>query len=230
MKRTFFLSSLCLLFLGWSGFVVFLPPKKTLINFVNDQGKPYKDSLQVIPGKLECEKYDSGGEGIAYHDKDSLNNGSGKLNPNDGTYFNTFRINEGVDISYTKPRGIDNSPFNEAAPLMNQLYVGWTEPGEWINYSVDIKESGRYAGMLMYTANADGKIALDVDGKRWLNPVVIQSTYNAKDTIPWRQWHHWNKQLIFNDLILKKGRHLLTLRTIEIGTMQSDFIEFKTVK
>lgn len=202
----------------------------TLSAQTNYKGKPYKDSLQVLPGKLECEKYDSGGEGIAYHDKDSLNNGSGKLNPNDGTYFNTFRINEGVDISYTKPRGIDDNPYNEVVPLLNQLYVGWTEPGEWVNYSVDIKEDGYYEGSLMYTANADGKIAIDVDGKSWLAPVVIKSTYNAKDDVAWRQWHHWNKQLIFSGQKLSKGKHVLTLKTVEKGNMNYDFIEFKKVQ
>jgi hypothetical protein len=46
--------------------------------------------------------YDLGEEGIAYHDFDSKNNGSGTLNPADGSYQNEFRIQEGVDISYTK--------------------------------------------------------------------------------------------------------------------------------
>ncbi|MFN8344932.1 MAG: carbohydrate-binding protein [Spirosomataceae bacterium] len=202
----------------------------TLYAQKNYKGKPYKDSLQVLPGKLECEKYDSGGEGIAYHDKDSLNNGSGKLNPNDGTYFNTFRFNEGVDISYTKPRGIDDNPYNEVEPLLNQLYVGWTEPGEWVNYSVEVKEDGYYEGTLMYTANADGKIAIGIDGKSWLGPVVVQSTYNAKDDVAWRQWHHWNKQVIFGSQKLSKGKHVLTLKTVEKGNMNYDFIVFKRVQ
>ena len=194
------------------------------------KGKPYLNEYQTIPGKLECEKYDLGGEGLAYHDKDSLNNGSGKLNPNDGTFYNTFRINEAVDISYTKSRGIDDNPFNLVEPLLNQLYVGWTEPGEWIKYSVDIKETGNYDGSIMYTANVDGKIALDLDGKTWLEPVLINSTANSNETIAWRQWHHWNNQSLFKSKKLKKGKHIITLRTIEKGNMNYDFIEFKKVK
>ena len=191
--------------------------------------KPWNDTIQSIPGKLECEKYDLGGEGIAYHDKDSVNNGSGKLNPNDGTFYNTFRLKEGVDISYTKSGGIDNSPFNVVEPSMKQLYVGWTEVGEWINYTVTVKEDGFYEGFLMYTANADGKIAIDVDGKNWLEPVIIKSTFHEKETVAWRQWHHWNKQLIFKAQKLYKGQHVLTLKTIEKGTMNYDFIEFRKV-
>jgi hypothetical protein len=196
----------------------------------NYSGKPWHDSIQVIPGKVECEKFDVGGEGIAYHDVDSVNNGSGKLNPNDGTYLNTFRIREGVDISYTKIGGTDDNPYNLVKPEMKQLYVGWTEPGEWIKYSVVVMKTGYYEGILMYTANADGKIAIDVDGKPWMEPVLIKSTFSKIEPVAWRQWHHWNKQIIFTRLKLSKGKHILTLRTVEKGNMNYDFIEFLKVK
>jgi len=85
------------------------------------KGRAWKDSIQQIPGKIQCEFYDQGGEGIAYHDSDSINNGSGKLNPSDGEYLNEFRKREGVDISYTKFRNppIDNNAFNIVEPIMN---------------------------------------------------------------------------------------------------------------
>ncbi len=82
------------------------------------QGKPFHDSKyqggpQRIPGKVFCAYYDVGGEGIAYHDTDAKNNGSGGLNPADGTYLNEFRMNKGVDTSYTKFHDqIDNNPYN----------------------------------------------------------------------------------------------------------------------
>jgi len=193
-------------------------------------GRAWHDSIQVIPGKVECEKYDEGGEGIAYHDADSVNNGSGKLNPDDGSYFNTFRIYEGVDISYTKVGGTDDNPYNKVEPEMKQLYVGWTSPGEWISYTVEVKEDGVYDGSLMYTANADGRIAIDMDGKPWLGPVLILSTFNPAEPLAWRQWHHWNKQLVVNRLKLTHGKHVLTLKTIEKGGMNYDYIEFRKVK
>jgi hypothetical protein len=68
-------------------------------NFQRDyRGTPYQDSryhggAQRIPGRVECAHYDRGGEGIAYHDTDAKNNGSGALNPADGTYLNEFRMN-----------------------------------------------------------------------------------------------------------------------------------------
>lgn len=47
-----------------------------------------------------------------------------------------------------------------------------------------------------------------------------------KNTVAWRQCHHWNKQIIFSHLKLTKGRHVLTLKTVDKGNMNYDFIEF----
>jgi hypothetical protein len=108
------------------------------------KGLPYHDSRyrggpQKIPGKVVCAYYDLGGEGVAYHDTDPKNHGSGELNPADGTYLNEFRIHEGVDTSYTKfnrkPDPVDDNPFDKIVPPADLLYVGWTEPGEWFNRS-----------------------------------------------------------------------------------------------
>ncbi len=56
-------------------------------------GKPYHDSIyhngfQTIPVKIQYEYCDLGGEGVAFHDTDSINSGSGALNLADGTYLN----------------------------------------------------------------------------------------------------------------------------------------------
>ena len=129
-------------------------------------GKPWNNAIQEIPGKIQCEFYDLGGEGIAYHDKDSINNGSGKLNPANGTFLNEFRMHEGVDISYTKERDIDNNPFNITEPLMEQFYVGWTEPGEWIHYTVRVRKTGTQEIGIMYTASGEGGLGVEQAGNK----------------------------------------------------------------
>ncbi len=187
-------------------------------------GKPWK--LQNIPGKIECEFYDKGGEAVAYHDADSINNGSGKLNPANGNYLNEFRMKEGVDISYTKTNNVDNNPFNKREPALNQLYVGWTQPGEWIRYTVKVKEAGNYRVALMYTANGDGAISIDADNMQAAGTLKISSTHNDADTVAWRQWHHWNKVDSLTTIHLQKGLHLLTLHVIENGNMNFDYLEF----
>ena len=191
------------------------------------KGKAWNDTIQQIPGRIQCEFYDRGGEGVAYHDKDSINNGSGRLNPADGTFLNEFRMREGVDISYTKPGEIDDNPYDLVKPAMGQLYVGWTEPGEWINYTVKVNQTGFYRLGIMYTAHGDGAIALELDGKSLTGEIRIPSTTNPKESLAWRQWHHWNRIDSLATVKIKKGIHLLTLRTVANGNMNYDYLEFR---
>lgn len=200
-------------------------------SIVNSQqsysGKPYNGVIPVIPGKIQCELYDTGGEGIAYHDLDSVNGGSGHLNPANGSFLNEFRMNENVGISYTKSNDTDNNAYNFFHPEMNQLYVGWTKPGEWIKYTVDIRKTGYYVIGLMYTANGDGTIALSVDGNETTKPLPVPSTNQKADPVAWRQWHHWNKLDSIGEIYLSQGFHVLKLSTLTNGNMNYDFLELK---
>jgi Carbohydrate binding module (family 6) len=190
-------------------------------------GHPYKNQMQQIPGKIECEFYDEGGEGIAYHDADSINNGSGKLNPPNGTFLNEFRMKEGVDISYTKTHNIDDNPYNKVLRSMDKLYVGWTVPGEWINYTVNVNEPATYKIGVLYTANGDGLISMDSDGKDATGPLKIASTHDDRDTVKWRQWHHWNSADSIGSITLNKGVHVLKLHIVANGNMNFDYLDFK---
>jgi hypothetical protein len=192
----------------------------------------YKKGIQVIPGKLQCEYYDFGGEGIAYHDSDSINSGSGALNQADGTYLNEFRIDEAVDISYTKFRdpGIDNTPYNFVQPEENQLYVGWTKAGEWTKYTIDVQVAGKYQLGLMYTANKNGHISISINDVDVTGPVPIPSTYVPADTVAWRQWHHWNYLDRISELKLERGIQTLTIHTLEPGDMNYDFLNIEMIK
>jgi hypothetical protein len=197
------------------------------------KGKPYQDErhhdgAQRIPGKVECAYYDQGGEGVAYHDVDGKNNGSGALNPADGTYLNEFRMHEGVDTSYTKFHDdIDNTPYNFVQPPENQLYVGWTEPGEWFNITVQVAEAGEYQADLLYTSNRGGSISLDVNGKDATGALRIPSTFQAKDPVAWRQWHHWNVAHHLVQLRLSAGLNLLTVHTLTEGNMNFAYFAFE---
>ena len=197
------------------------------------RGKPYHDSryqggAQKIPGRVECAHYDLGGEGIAYHDADARNNGSGALNPADGTYLNQFRMNEGVDTSYTKFHDqIDNSPYNLVQPRENQLYVGWTEPGEWFNITVQVAHAGTYKAALLYTSNRGGTLSIDVNGETVTSALTIASTYDASDPVAWRQWHHWNLNPDLATLHLTAGKSILTIHVLTGGNMNLAYLDFK---
>ena len=192
--------------------------------------RPFGGSAQKIPGRIQCEFYDLGGEGVAYHDADAVNNGSGKLNPADGSYLHEFRMREGVDISFTKSGGVDDNPYNTVKPELGSLYVGWTEPGEWMNYTVDVQKDGNYKMGIRYTSNRGGAISLSINGIDVTGPLPIRSTFVAADTVAWRQWHHWNHQDSLALIPLKKGIQVLTLHTISEGNMNYDYLDFAFVR
>jgi hypothetical protein len=210
------------------------PKSKFLARY---KGAPYHDSRyndgpQKIPGKVICAYYDLGGEGVAYHDSDAKNNGSGALNPANGTYLNEFRMHEGVDTSYTKFKldpPIDDSPFDKVVPPAGLLYVGWTEPGEWFNITVQVAEAGEYSADLLYTSNRGGTISLDVNGEPAAGPLTIVSTYDAADPLAWRQWHHWNIAQDITSIHLDAGRNVLTIHIVTQGQMNLAIFDFKKV-
>jgi len=202
------------------------------------KGTPYIEAPrhvpQTIPGKVECAFYDNGGEGIAYHDADPVNHGSGQLNPANGNYLNEFRMREGVDISYAKFHNfhdaIDDNPWTVVMPPANQLYIGWTEPGEWFNITVDVHQAASYTADLLYTSNRGGTISVDLNGKPASGPLTIPSTANPADPIAWRQWHHWNLAPSLLKLNLPAGRNLLTIHILTEGQMNFAWFDFKPTR
>jgi len=185
----------------------------------------YHDGAQKIPGRVKLAYYDLGGEGVAYHDTTPQNLGSGGLNPLNGDYLNEFRHTEAVDTSYTKS-ACDTNPYVMVMPELGQLYVGWTDVGEWLNVTVEVAKAGDYGVGLMYTCNGPGKISLDVNRQDATGPLALVDTHNAQEPVAWRQWHHWNKMNGLAKVHLAAGKQLLTLHVVANGNMNFDYLEF----
>lgn len=77
---------------------------------------PFGGSAHAIPGTIEAEDYDNGGEGTAYHETSATNEGGA-----------TYR-NDAVDLE-----AIDGG-----------FGVGYITAGEWLEYTVDVETSGKY--------------------------------------------------------------------------------------
>lgn len=178
-------------------------------------GKPYQGRPQAIPGRIQAELFDVGGEGIAYHDVDAFNNGSGTLNKG-ASYVDQFRKDEGVDISYTKKQF--DKTVDGQDETYGELYVGWTSPGEWIKYTVDVKQAGVYTVNAHLSSNSpNAEISLEFDGVDATGPIVIPTTGH---------WHRWRTCLNLATIKLDKGLHAMTLKFVKEGNMNVDYLEF----
>ena len=82
--------------------------------------KPFNGVVAELPGVIEAENFDEGADGVAFHDSDSSNQGDKNYRSNGG----------GVDIVKV---GDDNYGINN------------TKDGEWLEYTVDVKEAGLYS-------------------------------------------------------------------------------------
>ena len=91
----------------------------------------YLGSTYVLPAKIEAEDFDIGGEGVAYYDSDSGNNGS------------QYRTEENVDIEACSDAG-------------GGYGVGWIEPGEWLEYTVAVPAAGQYTIDIRVSSLSEG--------------------------------------------------------------------------
>jgi len=111
------------------------------------QGKP-----APVPGKIEAEHYDEGAADVAYHDVESKNLGE----------------------PYRKDTQVDIEKRNDAS---NGYGVGWTRKGEWINYTVNVADAGRYDVVMPVASNKDGGVFhFEVDGQDLSGPIKVPDT------------------------------------------------------
>ena len=192
------------------------------------EGLPYKDNvageiIQTIPGKIECAYYDLGGQGVAYNDREEKNLGSGEYNYQDGhcdgagEYICRFRENEGVDISFTKSF-LDFTENNIVTPPERQLFIGWTAPDEWCNYTVVAEKPGTYAVDFLYSGEGS-TFALSINGTEAFNVSLPSVTGN---------YHHWNCATdLARVTFASKGKHLLKI--YNYANVNAASLTFRTV-
>jgi hypothetical protein len=178
-------------------------------------GRPWQGRAQAIPGKVKAAAYDEGGEGVAYHDLDIQNPGSGNLNKGPGE-LNNYRKDEGVGTSYTKP-DLDKTVDGQPEPT-GVLYLGWTAPTEWVNFTVNVAAAGTYViNAHVSSNNQDAEIGLAFNGVDKTRPIVVASTGH---------WHTWRRYEGLAEVKLEKGLQVMTLRFLKEGNMNVDYLEF----
>jgi hypothetical protein len=118
---------------------------------------PYGGVAWAIPGTIQAENFDVGGEGIAYHDTTSTNAGG------------AYRTG-GVDIR----GGMDGSSI-----------IGWTKAGEWLEYTVNVTRTGNYTlEARVSSIDSGGKFHVEFNGVNKTGSIAMPA-YNGGVLI-WR--------------------------------------------
>jgi hypothetical protein len=127
------------------------PPSDPVSASASAPSAPHNGAAASLPGLIEAENYDDGGEGAAYHDSDLTNIG--------GHYRS-----EDVDI----------------APAIDQgdgYAVGYLTAGEWLAYSVDVQQSGTYTfDFRVAAAGPGGTFHVEANGVNITGPLTIPDT------------------------------------------------------
>jgi beta-glucanase (GH16 family) len=120
---------------------------------------PFDGTAWPIPGKVEAENFDTGGNGIAYYDKSTGNNGQA-----------TVRAGEDVDIDNGNDMG-------------TSAHLGWIDTGEWMEYTVNVASDGFYDfNFRVATVNSGGRLHVEIDNVDVTGSVLIPNTGN------WQTW------------------------------------------
>lgn len=109
---------------------------------------PYGGTPAAIPGRIEAENYDLGGQGIAYNDNTTGNNG------------NVYRT-DNVDIQAGE----------------SNYAIGWIAQGEWLEYTVNVTTPGTYTLTARVSATMAGKsFHVELNGQNISGTIAVPVT------------------------------------------------------
>lgn len=134
----------------------------------------------ATPYELPAANFDLGGEGSAFHDSDATDSSGQNGN---------YRVSNGDNNS----TAVDIEGFG--------LNVGWTGPGEWLLYTVEVLDAGDYLVEAQVAVPGTGSFHIEVDG------VNVTGTIGVPNTNGWGNYTWVSTPEDKLTLTLTEGRH-----------------------
>ncbi|MBR7833541.1 carbohydrate-binding protein [Actinospica durhamensis] len=128
------------------------------VTFVSSEG-PYGGTAAAVPGTVQAENYDTGGQGVAYNVTSV--NGSG----------NSYR-SDGVDLETTTDTG-------------GGYDLGWTATGQWFKYTVNVATAGTHTVGFRVAAPSAVTDAFHLSNASGTN---LSGSVNIAATGGWQTW------------------------------------------
>jgi hypothetical protein len=175
-------------------------------------GMPFGGTPQIIPGKIEIEKYDLGGANVAY-----------KADP--GGAFNKcgFMREDALKLQCTQQAG---SPADKSLPgcgmePAGEVYLGYIGAGNWYKYSVNVVEAGTYviSGHEGVAGNTQMQFTFTDTVKT--GNITLPST----DQCAFEAYHVWAVHDKLGEITLAAGKYVLTINVVA-AAMNLDWFAF----
>jgi O-glycosyl hydrolase len=132
--------------------------KTATSSFIIQGQQPYGGTVAVLPGVIQAENYDLGGQNVAYYDVDATNQGG------------AYRTTEGVDISTISGT--------------TGYTVGWAADGEWLEYTANVTAGTYTITATVASPNSGKQLRFLLDGTT-LATITIPNTgsWNTFQTV-----------------------------------------------
>lgn len=117
--------------------------------------RPYHSVAAPLPGKMELEDYDLGMESTAYHKKTRTINGGGDYRSGSGVFMTSTNTGHAVNR---------------------------TEAGEWLDYTVNVAQSGNYdIAVLVSSPKGGGTFSVSFNQKNQTGALSVPATGSFDD-------------------------------------------------
>lgn len=166
--------------------------------------EPFNGSPIAIPGKVEVENFDKPGIGS---NEDGTSNASYSDNDSENHGDTDYRKDTGVDLYKTA----------------DGIAVGYTQAGEWLEYTVEVKADDEYnIDASVAAGNSTSAFKLYIDEKAITDDVSVPQTADNK-------WDTYETIPVKEKVALKAGKHVLKLE-ITANYANIDWISFSEPK
>ncbi len=168
--------------------------------------KPFAE--HAIPGLIHATDFDLGRISHAYYDTDSA----------------TYHVSTGTFTAWNngwsyRNDGVDIQP-SEDYLNSNGFNVGWVNPGEWMQYTVNIDSTAAYRLHIRYAGqNSITNINFEING------VDITGVIELSSTGGWQNWQTYEHEKL---LLLPEGNHKLRFKN-QSGGANLSFFKFEPV-
>ena len=160
----------------------------------SNETKPWHTNTVRSGSVIDAVDYDLGVNGSAYYDLDTGNYYISGGNRSEGNKGRMYR-NDGVDI-YAVPR------------QKGKYYVGSIEDGEWLQYTMDIVQGGKYDIELFVSADRPGGLLTLTDaGVPIAENIKVPETGSVQPA----------EKIILKNIPLRQGSHRFRLLVLKGG-------------